>query len=124
MYYASLNFKDVMMVSGKLHIDVNISDRTRQHIIQGMEFSGRDVESVSSETVESPECNRSACRGRRVMGMVSAGAHANLCLVPGGFLFPVPDEWTLEDAATVPVVYITVLYALLSVSVVCLVAYT
>ena len=32
--------------------------------------------------------------------------------VPAAFLLPVPSDWTLEEAATVPVVYATAYYAL------------
>ncbi|PSN32561.1 hypothetical protein C0J52_22028 [Blattella germanica] len=62
--------------------------------VQGLEFAGR---------TES---------GRRVMGMVRCGATANLVLADKLFTWDIPDHWSLEDAATVPVVYGTVLYAM------------
>ena len=55
-----------------------------------MEFSGRDR------------------NGRRVMGMISHGALASVVVADKNMLWDVPDHWTLEDAATVPVVYGTV----------------
>jgi len=42
------------------------------------------------------------------MGMVSHGAIASVVVTDRSMLWDVPDHWTLEDAATVPVVYGTV----------------
>jgi fatty acid synthase len=61
-----------------------------QDNIQGIEFSGRDQ------------------RGYRVMGITAAQAIASMVLADTKILWKVPDHWTLEDAATVPVVYTTV----------------
>lgn len=46
------------------------------------------------------------------MGMVAARGLATTVLADDGFLWDVPDDWTLEDAATVPVAYATAYYAL------------
>jgi fatty acid synthase len=56
----------------------------------GLEFAGRDSQ------------------GRRVMGMLAACGLATTVLADPGFLWQVPDQWTLEQAATVPVAYATV----------------
>jgi len=42
------------------------------------------------------------------MGMVSHGALASVIVAEKSMLWDVPGHWTLEDAATVPVVYGTV----------------
>jgi fatty acid synthase len=42
------------------------------------------------------------------MGIVSERALASMVLADTDKLWKVPDHWTLEDAATVPVVYGTV----------------
>jgi fatty acid synthase len=42
------------------------------------------------------------------MGIVSHGALASAVVAGKTLLWGVPDHWTLEDAATVPVVYGTV----------------
>lgn len=52
-----------------------------------MEFSGRDS------------------NGKRVIGVVAGGALATSVLVHKDLLWQVPDEWTLEEAATVPRCY-------------------
>ena len=60
----------------------------------GLEFSG---------------CDSS---GRRVMGLVPARGLATTVSVDPEFLWEVPQHWTLEEAASVPVVYATAYYAL------------
>jgi fatty acid synthase len=60
----------------------------------GLEFSGHDQS------------------GRRVMGLVPAKGLATVVDVHRNYLWPVPDQWTLEQAATVPVAYATAFYSL------------
>ncbi|XP_077259705.1 LOW QUALITY PROTEIN: fatty acid synthase-like, partial [Temnothorax americanus] len=90
--YAPLNFKDIMLATGKmqtmaLYFD-NLSD------LLGLEYVGFDI------------------HGQRLMGMSLYGGITNIC-VPDKYLsWNVPDEWTMEDAATVPCVYSTCYYAL------------
>ncbi|XP_046739713.1 fatty acid synthase-like [Diprion similis] len=95
VHYSSINFRDVMLLTGKLAPEVITSRRMLQDRVYGFEFVGRDV------------------NGRAVMGLTEAGAFANLCMCDNDLLWPVPDNWTLEEAATVPVVYVTVYYALM-----------
>ncbi|KAJ8919480.1 hypothetical protein NQ315_002101, partial [Exocentrus adspersus] len=95
VYYCALNFRDVMTALGKISVDVITQDRLQQECVQGIEFSGRDRE------------------GNRVMGMIATGALSSLLLSDKYLRFPIPDKWNFEDAATVPVVYGTVIYALL-----------
>lgn len=90
MYYAPLNFRDIMLASGKLPPDALPGDLAGQDCILGLEFSGRDSQ------------------GRRVMGMVAARSLATTVLADPGFLWEVPEKWSLEEASTVPVAYGTV----------------
>lgn len=48
--------------------------------------------------------------------MIPSGSMATLLAADSYMLWDVPDNWTLEEAATVPVVYGTVYHALLTVS--------
>ncbi|GFT12101.1 fatty acid synthase [Nephila pilipes] len=94
IYNSALNFRDVMLATGKLSID------TTKHLGQGnsvlgLEFSGREEGS-----------------GKRVCGFVSARGMATSILAEPAYCLDVPDHWTLEEAATVPVVYATCYYAL------------
>jgi fatty acid synthase len=50
--------------------------------------------------------------GRRVMGILPAQALATSVVCHQDFFWDVPTGWTLQDAATVPVVYTTAYYAL------------
>lgn len=85
--YASLNFRDAMLASGKLVEDV---DRFQKQQIFGFEYAGV------------------LRNGRRVMGMDRAGALATHIEAKDYLFWDVPDQWTLEMSATVPIVYATV----------------
>jgi fatty acid synthase len=50
--------------------------------------------------------------GRRVMGILPAQALATTVIVDTDYAWEVPEQWTLAEAATVPVVYTTAYYAL------------
>lgn len=62
----------------------------------GLEFSGRRRDN-----------------GKRVMGMVPFKGFATTITSFEDFLWDVPDDWSLEEAASIPVVYSTALYALI-----------
>uniref|UniRef100_A0A8C2UHY0 Fatty acid synthase n=1 Tax=Coturnix japonica TaxID=93934 RepID=A0A8C2UHY0_COTJA len=94
VYYASLNFRDIMLATGKLSPDAIPGNWTLQQCMLGMEFSGRDLS------------------GRRVMGLLPAKGLATVVDCDKRFLWEVPENWTLEEAASVPVVYATAYYAL------------
>ncbi|XP_039990736.1 fatty acid synthase isoform X2 [Xiphias gladius] len=94
VYYSSLNFRDIMLATGKLPPDAIPGDMALQHCMLGMEFSGRDP------------------IGRRVMGLLPAKGLATSVNADKRFLWDVPSSWTLEQAASVPVVYATAYYSL------------
>uniref|UniRef100_A0A8D0GNS8 Fatty acid synthase n=1 Tax=Sphenodon punctatus TaxID=8508 RepID=A0A8D0GNS8_SPHPU len=94
VYYASLNFRDIMLATGKLPPDAIPGNWTLQQCMLGMEFSRRDP------------------TGKRVMGLLPAKGLATVVDCDTRFLWEVPENWTLEEAATVPVVYATAYYAL------------
>lgn len=89
-----INDRDIMLASGKLPPDALPGKMATEECILGLEFSGRDA------------------NGRRVMGMVEAKGMATTLLADPDFLWEVPDKWTLEEAATIPVAYSTSYYAL------------
>lgn len=92
--YASLNFRDIMLATGKLSPDAIPGKWANRDCMLGMEFSGRDAS------------------GKRVMGLVPAEGLATSVLLSRDFLWDVPSSWTLEEAASVPVVYTTAYYSL------------
>ncbi|XP_077489927.1 fatty acid synthase-like [Amblyomma americanum] len=95
VYYAPLNFRDIMLATGKLPPDALPGNLAASDCVLGLEFSGRDP------------------KGRRVMGAVSAQGMATAVAADPGFLWEVPEAWSLEEASTVPVAYSTAYYALL-----------
>ncbi|XP_061823044.1 fatty acid synthase [Nerophis lumbriciformis] len=94
VYYSSLNFRDIMLATGKLPPDAIPGDLALQQCMLGMEFSGLDP------------------NGRRVMGLLPAKGLATCVDADKRFLWDVPTNWTLEQAASVPVVYATAYYSL------------
>ncbi|CAH0393331.1 unnamed protein product [Bemisia tabaci] len=94
VYYAPLNFRDIMLASGKLPPDALPGNLAEEECILGLEFAGRDS------------------KGRRVMGMVPAQGLATTVVVDPTFLWEVPEKWSLEEASTIPVIYSTVYYAI------------
>jgi len=71
-----------------------LGDLASQDCLLGMEFSGHDES------------------GSRVMGLLAAKGLASVVDAHRDFLWSVPDDWSLEHAATVPVAYATAFYAL------------
>lgn len=65
-----------------------------QDCLIGTEFSGHDS------------------TGRRVMGLVTVRGLATVVEASGDRLWPVPDDWSLEQAATVPQAYSSAFYSL------------
>lgn len=94
VYYAPLNFRDIMLATGKLPPDALPGNLASQECILGLEFSGRDP------------------KGQRIMSMVAARGLATTVVADPDFMWKVPDKWSLEQAATIPVAYATSYYAL------------
>ncbi|XP_037571297.2 LOW QUALITY PROTEIN: fatty acid synthase-like [Dermacentor silvarum] len=95
VYYAPLNFHDILLATGKVQVEPSHGNPASQDSFLGLEFSGRDP------------------KGRRVMGIVTSDAMATAVAADPDMLWEVPESWTLEEASTVPAVYSTVYYALL-----------
>lgn len=83
-----------MLASGKMSVEDVAKSRLKQDFVFGSEFSGVDVS------------------GNRVMGFIENSALSNLCTADRTCIWTVPHGWSLEDAATVPRVYATCIYAL------------
>ena len=98
--YAALNFRDIMLATGKLAPEA-IPGHHKLGIdgLLGMEFSG-------TATLDNDD------QRRRCMGIVSGRGLATRVRVHPRFVWSVPAEWSLEEAASVPVAYSTAYYAL------------
>lgn len=79
-----------MLATGRLAVEVFGTNRLQQECILGFEFAG---------------VNQS---GERVMGTVISGAMATQIEPAENLTWTVPDHWSLQEAATCPVVYVTV----------------
>jgi len=88
-----LNFKDVMIATGNLSVEVSNKFPHCYQSPLGLEFSGTRRDN-----------------GKRVCGISQAQAIATQVLASEELLWEFPSNWGLEDAATIPVVYSTVIY--------------
>lgn len=91
--YSSINFRDVMLATGRLSVEIFNLSRINRECVLGFEYSGTNS------------------HGQKVMGMVESGAMATLTCSYDPLTWIVPDSWSLQDAATVPAVYVTVYLA-------------
>lgn len=93
IHYSAINFRDVMLATGRLPPEAYGGKRTDQDCLLGLEYSGITA------------------TGERVMGMVEVGAMATQIKAVDNITWTVPNGLTLREAATIPVVYVTVYYA-------------
>ena len=96
VYYAALNFRDVMLATGKLPPDALPLEIGLDDCLLGIEFAGRDE------------------NGNRVMGMKQSKCLATTLVYDDAscLTWPISDKWTMEEAVTIPVAYGTAYYAL------------
>lgn len=78
-----------MLASGKLLFDSSEPSSSASMTPLGMDFSG-------------------SMEGKRVMGVCPYGSLSNQCKADRELIWEIPENWTLEDAATVPIAYATV----------------
>lgn len=84
---------------------------TLQHLINNflLNLSGG---SVTKDGILGFEFSGRTADGRRVMGIVANKGMATSVIANPLLLWDVPEEWSLKEAATIPVVYTTAYYAL------------
>ncbi|KAJ8668373.1 hypothetical protein QAD02_010036 [Eretmocerus hayati] len=92
--YSSLNFRDIMLATGKLPKEFSDSDGVLRETHLGTEFSGYKSS------------------GEKVMGIAKTTSFTNLLVADPIATIPIPRDWTLEDAATILTAYATAYYAL------------
>ncbi len=114
VHYSALNFRDIMLATGKIHHKDVVKSRLDEvigHLLPSNHHIGIKIKIYKffpQEFVQGMEYSGKTADGQRVMGIVPAKAMATLVEADVNFMLPVPDNWTLEEAATVPVVYATV----------------
>ncbi|XP_037954847.1 fatty acid synthase isoform X2 [Teleopsis dalmanni] len=92
--YSAINFRDVMLATGRLSLEMEWANRHDSNCVLGFEYSGINLHT-----------------GRRIMSMVQNRGFASYVEKSSPLIWNIPDHWSLEEAATVPVVYLTVYYA-------------
>lgn len=95
LHYSSINFRDVMIATGRLPIGAG--SRLKPFEL-GFEFSGVNQ------------------NGERVMGMIDVGGFSTQVESLDNMVWKVPAAFSLRDAATIPVAFITVYYAFFCVN--------
>lgn len=83
-----------MLSTGRLSPDAIYGNILQMDSMYGLEFAGKDL------------------KGRRVMGILKALGLATTVLADPEMLWQVPDEWSLQEASTIPVAYGTAYLAL------------
>ena len=96
-----LNFRDIMLTMGLVPDDALENGFSGPAL--GLEFAGV-VSKVGSAVSEYKP-------GDRVLGFGSA-CFANKLVVPDYAVAPVPEDWSLDSAATAPIVFFTAWYAI------------
>lgn len=91
--YSAINFRDVMLATGRLPVEIQSTNRLLQQIVLGFEYSGTNA------------------RGDRLMGMGMVGSMATHVEALDYATWTVPKTMSLREAATIPVVYATIYYA-------------
>lgn len=90
IFYSALNFKDVLLATGKLRLQRIDAPPTAPSTDICIEFSG-------------------LAGNKRVMGVSRYGGGLSLQgRATKDLTWEIPDYWSLEDAATIPVAYVTV----------------
>lgn len=97
VHYSALNFRDIMIATGRLPLDSIPLNVAMSDCLLGLEFSGIDI------------------NGRRVMCMVPNRGIATHVVCPQrkSIVIQIPDWLNLREAATIPAVYATVIMSLI-----------
>jgi NADPH2:quinone reductase len=93
-----LNFADLMTTRG------GYATTPKPPLTAGREFAGREL-------AETESTDNSAPTGRRVMGYTQWAAFAEKTVAYRNLIWPVPENWTAEQAAAFPVNFFTAYFA-------------
>jgi synaptic vesicle membrane protein VAT-1 len=99
---AGLSFADVMAAQGLY------PDAPKPPCVVGYEVAGV-VDALGERTQDHPP-------GQRVLAMTRFGGHADVVCVPAEQVLAIPDAMSFEDAAAVPVNYLTAYHMLFRVA--------
>jgi len=100
---AGINFSDLLARQGLY------PDAPKPPCVMGYEVSGT-VDAVAPDVAGAPAL------GARVIAMTRFGGQSELVIVPASSVFPLPDGWSFEEGAALPVVYLTAHHMLVRVA--------
>ncbi|XP_044001648.1 fatty acid synthase-like [Aphidius gifuensis] len=92
--YSAINYRDVMVATRKIPIETIARNKAEEECMLGIEYSGVDIEN------------------KKIMGLMTSRSITNLAIVDRNLSWKIPDNWSFEDAATVPCAYGIAYYAL------------
>ncbi len=95
---AGINFADLLARMGLY------PDAPKPPFVPGLEVGG-EVEEIAPDV-------KTLDKGRRVMALTKSGAYAEKVCVPAGQVVPMPSGMTFEQAAALPVNYLTAYHML------------
>lgn len=97
IHYSALNFRDILVANQRISVDYEYENRTIFQYKCGFEFSGM------------------TSKGKKVAGMSGVNGFSNIIKEIKDendlTIFNIPDHYTLEEAATIPIIYGTVYFA-------------
>jgi len=102
VHAAGLNFAEVMAAQGMY------PDAPKPPCVVGYEVAGM-VDALGGRT-------EGLAAGQRVLAMTHFGGHADLVCVPAEQVLPIPDTMSFEEAAALPVNYLTAHHMLFRVA--------
>ncbi len=97
---AGVNFADILARMGLY------PGAPRPPFIPGLELSGT-IEKVGAGMPAPHAAGQASRLGERVLALVNFGAYAERAVVPAAQAIPIPQAMSLEDAAALPVNYLT-----------------
>ncbi|XP_033218585.1 fatty acid synthase-like [Belonocnema kinseyi] len=84
--YSAVNRPDILIATGESNSENSGKERLKINSF-GLEYSGIDP------------------KGTRVMGISAGGTLSNFTSTDADYIWTIPENWSLEDAATVPLAY-------------------
>ena len=99
---AGLNFAEVMAAQGLY------PDAPRPPCVVGYEVAGV-IDALGDGT-------QGHAAGQRVLALTRFGGHADVVCVPAGQVLPMPDAMSFEEAAAIPVSYLTAYHMLFRIA--------
>src|SRR5262245_48095397 len=100
---AGINFSDLLARQGLY------PDAPKPPCVMGYEVAGT-IDGIANDVAHAPPL------GTRVVAMTRFGGQSEIVVVPAGSVFALPEDWSFEEGAAFPVVYLTAHHMLVRVA--------